>query len=601
MYTGITVLIGAIFYIFFYFTYGKNLERNVVKADANRETPAVRLRDNVDYIPANKFVLFGHHFASIAGAGPIVGPAIAVVWGWLPALLWVWFGNLLIGSVHDYLALMASVRYDGKSIQWVAGELMGKDIKYVFELYVYFAMVLVIAAFMGVFGPLANSTPEILTASLLFMVAALIEGQLLYKTKLPFWLSSAIGVALTILSIYLGFVFPWKVSLNALYWGQFIYIILAAALPVWFLLQPRDYLNSYILWGGVIIGSIAALIAFKPFDWPAFTSFSANVVSPKVPSPFWPTIPLVVACGALSGFHSIVGSGTSSKQLDNELSGLFVGYGAMFMEGMLSTIVITSIAGFGLGVIQGFADKIAQAKPGLDVAQLTNPSYMAQNGNLIINLTTADKKAIVGGAGGLFTKSFGALLNAAYGVPTKVGTVLGGLWLSAFVLTTLDTTNRLARYAFQELVEPLKGVSKGLHDFLANRWVASIIAAALGFFLIAKGGNAYTALWAGFAGTNQMLASIALLTGASWAKRVQKASGGTLALVLVPAMFLWITVFVALIWYLIKVVPTQAPAIKPILGTFVVVEIILAVYLLVGFFRSYNKEYKPATATGKAK
>lgn len=601
MYTGIVVLIGAIFYLFFYFTYGKSLERNVVKADPKRETPAVRLRDNVDYVPANKFVLFGHHFASIAGAGPIVGPAIAVVWGWLPALLWVWFGNLLIGSVHDYLALMASVRYDGKSIQWVAGELMGKDIKYVFELYVYFAMVLIIAAFMGVFGPLANSTPEILTASILFMVAALIEGQLLYKTKLPFWLSSVIGVALTIIAIWLGFVFPWKVSLDALYWGQLIYIVLAAALPVWFLLQPRDYLNSYILWGGVIIGAIAALIAFKPFNWPAYTSWSANVVSPTVPSPFWPTIPLVIACGALSGFHSIVGSGTSSKQLDNELSGLFVGYGAMFMEGMLSTIVITSIAGFGLGVIQGFADKIAQAKPGLDVAQLTNPSYMAQYGNLIINLKTADGKAIVGGAGGLFTKSFGALLNAAYGVPNKVGTTLGGLWLSAFVLTTLDTTNRLARYAFQELVEPLKGVSKGLHDFLANRWVASIIAALLGFFLIKYGGNAYTALWAGFAGTNQMLASIALLTGASWAKRVQKASGGTLALVLVPAMFLWITVFVALIWYLIKVVPTQAPAIKPILGTFVVVEIILAVYLLVGFFRSYNKEYKPATATGKAK
>jgi carbon starvation protein len=601
MYTGIVVLIGAIFYLFFYFTYGKSLERNVVKADPNRETPAVRLRDNVDYVPANKFVLFGHHFASIAGAGPIVGPAIAVVWGWLPALLWVWFGNLLIGSVHDYLALMASVRYDGKSIQWVAGELMGKDIKYVFELYVYFAMILVIAAFMGVFGPLANSTPEILTASILFLVAALIEGQLLYKTKLPFWLSSTIGVILTILSIWLGFVFPWKVSLDALYWGQLIYIVFAASLPVWFLLQPRDYLNSYILWGGVIIGTIAALIAFKQFNWPAYTSWSANVVAPTVPSPFWPTIPLVIACGALSGFHSIVGSGTSSKQLDNELSGLFVGYGAMFMEGMLSTIVITSIAGFGLGVIQGFADKIAQAKPGLDVAQLTNPSYMAQYGNLIINLKTADGKAIVGGAGGLFTKSFGALLNAAYGVPNKVGVVLGGLWLSAFVLTTLDTTNRLARYAFQELVEPLKGVSKGLHDFLANRWVASIIAAFLGFFLIRYGGNAYTALWAGFAGTNQMLASIALLTGASWAKRVQKASGGTLALVLVPAIFLWITVFVALIWYLIKVVPTQAPAIKPILGTFVAVEIILAVYLLVGFFRSYNKEYKPATATGKAK
>ncbi|MGC8788336.1 MAG: carbon starvation CstA family protein [Caldisericum sp.] len=601
MYTGIIVLVGAIFYLFFYFTYGKSLEKNVVKADPNKETPAVRLRDNVDYVPANKFVLFGHHFASIAGAGPIVGPAIAVVWGWLPALLWVWFGNLFIGSVHDYLALMASVRYDGKSIQWVAGELMGKDIKYVFELYVYFAMILVIAAFMGVFGPLANSSPEILTASLLFMVAALIEGQLLYKTKLPFWLSSAIGVVLTILAIYLGFVFPWKVSLDALYWGQLIYIVLAASLPVWFLLQPRDYLNSYILWGGVIIGMIAALIVFKPFNWPAFTSFSANVVSPTVPSPFWPTIPLVIACGALSGFHSIVGSGTSSKQLDNELSGLFVGYGAMFMEGMVSTLVITSIGAFGLGIIQGFKDVIAQAKPGIDAMQLSNPSYMAQYGNLIINLKDASGKAIVGGAGGLFTKSFGELLKAAYGVPARVGIVLGGLWLSAFVLTTLDTTNRLARYAFQELVEPLKNVSKGLHDIFHNRWVASIIAAALGFFLIRYGGNAYTALWAGFAGTNQMLASIALLTGANWVKRVQKVSGGTLLLVLIPAMFLWLTVFVALIWYLIKVVPAQAAAIRPILGAFVVIEIVLAVYLLVGFFRTYNKEYKPLMETGKAK
>jgi len=590
------VLIGAIFYIFFYFTYGKAIEKNVVKADPNRETPAVRLRDNVDYVPANKFVLFGHHFASIAGAGPIVGPAIAVVWGWLPAIIWVWFGNLFIGSVHDYLSLMASVRYDGKSIQWVAGELMGEGTKYIFELYVFFAMILVIAAFMGTFGPLANSTPEILTASLLFMVAAMIEGQLLYKTKLPFWLSSTIGVILTILSIVLGFIFPWKVSLNALYWGQFIYIIFAASLPVWFLLQPRDYLNSYILWGGVILGAIAAIISFKPFTWPAFTSFSANVVSPKVPSPFWPTVPLVIACGALSGFHSIVASGTSSKQLDKELSGLFVGYGGMFMEGMLSTIVITSIGAYGIGIIQGFADAIKTANPNLDAMQLTNPSYMAQFGNAIINLRTADGKAIVGGALGLFTKSFGQLLYDTLRIPVKIGTIFGGLWASAFVLTTLDTTNRLARYAFQELVEPVKKVSVGLYEVLHNRWVGSIIAAALGFFLIAKGGNAYTALWAGFAGTNQLLASIAMLTATSWVKRVQKASPGAVALVLIPALFLWITVFIALVWYLIKVVPVQAAAIQGILGAFVVIMLILDLILVINFFVTYNKEYKPAKA-----
>lgn len=595
--TALIVLIGAIFYITLYFTYGKNIEKNVVKADKNKETPAVRLRDNVDYVPANKFVLFGHHFASIAGAGPIVGPAIAVVWGWLPALMWVWFGNLFIGSVHDYLSLMASVRYDGKSIQWVAGELMGESTKYIFELYVFFAMILVIAAFMGTFGPLANSTPEILTTSLLFMVAAFIEGLLLYKTKLPFWLSTVIGIVMVILCIWLGFLFPWKVSLNALYWGQFIYIIFAAALPVWILLQPRDYLNSFILWGGVILGAIAAIISLKGFTWPAFSSFSANVVAPTVPSPFYPTVPLVIACGALSGFHSIVASGTSSKQLDSELSGLFVGYGAMFMEGMLSTVVITSIAAFGADVIGGFASNIAQASNNaLDATKIANPAYLAQFGNKIINLKTPDGKAIIGGALGLFTKSFGQLLYNSLRIPVKIGTIFGGLWASAFVLTTLDTTNRLARYAFQEIVEPVKKVSVGLYEVLHNRWVGSVVAAALGFYLIAKGGNAYTALWAGFAGTNQLLASIALLTATNWIKRVQHATGAEIALVIIPAIFLWITVFAALVWYLIKVVPVQAVAIRGILGAFVVIMLILDLFLVINFFRTYNKEYKVAKA-----
>ena len=590
--SSLIVLIGAAFYIVSYFTYGKSLERNVVRADGSTPTPAIRLRDNVDYLPAHKFVLFGHHFASIAGAGPIVGPAIAVVWGWFPALLWVWFGNLFIGSIHDYLSLMASVRYDGKSIQYVSGKLMGESSKYIFEVYVYFTLILVVAAFMGVFGALASKSPAILTASTLFMVAALIEGQLLYKTKLPFWLSSAIGVALTILSIVVGFLWPFinVPSLNTLYWLQFIYIIFAATLPVWFLLQPRDYLNSYILWGGVIIATIAAVIAFRGFSWPAYTGFSAKVISGQ-PSPFWPTVPLVIACGALSGFHSIVGSGTTSKQLDNELSGLFVGYGAMFMEGMLSTIVITSIGAFGLVVFQGFADKIAAA--GFDLAKMSSDAtYFGQVGAAVIN----SKDVGIGGALGIFTKSFGQLLNVI-GVPVKLGITLGGLWASAFILTTLDTTNRLARYAFQELVEPIKKVSKGLHGFLTDRWVASILAAAFGFFLIAKGGKAYTALWAGFAGANQLLASIAMLTAATWVKNVQKASTGMLAAVLIPAFFLWITVFSALIWFLVKVVPATTPVLQVILGGFVVIMLVLDVFLVINFFKNYNQGKK---ATAKA-
>jgi carbon starvation protein len=582
--TALIVLFAAAFYIFFYFTYGKALERNVVRADGTVPTPAVRLRDNIDYIPANKFVLFGHHFASIAGAGPIVGPAIAVVWGWFPGLLWVWFGNLFIGSIHDYLSLMASVRYDGKSIQWVSGELMGKSSKYIFEVYIYFTMILIVAAFMGTYGALASKSPEILTASVLFMVAALVEGQLLYKTKLPFWLSSAIGVALTIGAIVVGFIWPFIKcpNIQLLYMFQVIYIILAAALPVWFLLQPRDYLNSYILWGGIIIASIAAVFAFRGFSWPAYTSFAARVISGQ-PSPFWPTVPLVIACGALSGFHSIVGSGTTSKQLDNELSGLFVGYGAMFMEGMLSTIVITSIGAFGFTVFQGVADKIAAA--GFDLAKMqSNAGYFGQVGAAVINSPDIG----IGGALGIFTKSFGQMLNVIK-VPVKLGETLGGLWASAFVLTTLDTTNRLARYAFQELVEPIKKVSKGIHGVLADRWVASIFAACFGWFLIAKGGNAYTALWAGFAGANQLLASIAMLTAATWVKKVQKVGKGMLTAVLIPTFFLWITVFVALIWFLFVIVPVTAAALQVVLGGFIILMLVLDIWLMFNFFKSWNE------------
>lgn len=589
--TALIVLFAAAFYIFFYFTYGKSLERNVVRADGATPTPAVRLRDDVDYVPANKFVLFGHHFASIAGAGPIVGPAIAVVWGWLPALLWVWFGNLFIGSIHDYLSLMASVRYDGKSIQYVSGELMGKSSKYIFEVYIYFTMILVVAAFMGVYGALASKSPEILTASALFMVAAVVEGQLLYKTKLPFWLSSAIGVALTILSIVVGFLWPFIKcpNLNLLYVIQVIYIILAAALPVWFLLQPRDYLNSYILWGGITISSIAAVFAFRNFSWPAYTSYAARVISGQ-PSPFWPTVPLVIACGALSGFHSIVGSGTTSKQLDSELSGLFVGYGGMFMEGMLSTIVITSIGAFGFTVFQGFADKIAAA--GFDLAKMqSDAGYFGQVGAAVIN----SKDIGIGGALGIFTKSFGQLLNVIK-VPVKLGVTLGGLWASAFVLTTLDTTNRLARYAFQELVEPLKKVSKGLYGILADKWVASIFAALLGLWFITKGGNAYNALWAGFAGANQLLASIAMLTAATWVKNVQKVGKGMLAAVLIPTFILWVTVFVALIWFLFVIVPVTAAALQVVLGAFVVLMLVLDLWLVFNFFKSWNQGQKNTTA-----
>ncbi len=575
--TALLAIIGGAIYIIGFMVYGKGLEREVVKADPNRPTPAVRLRDNVDYMPANKFVLYGHHFASIAGAGPIVGPALAMVWGWLPSILWIWLGNLFIGSVHDYLALMASVRYDGKSVQWISGKLMSSRTKYAFELFVYFALLLVIAAFMNVFGGLASSTPEIATASILFIIVAIIEGLLMYRTKMNFTAASIIGVILLILAIFIGFKYPFIVIQSKKAWFviQFVYIIIAASLPVWVLLQPRDYLNAYILWFGLIIGGLAALIAFKGFTWPAVTVFSPNLISGQ-PSPFWPTVPLIIACGALSGFHSIVASGTSSKQLDNELSGLLVGYGGMFTEGFLSTIVVLSIAAFGMSVLK---------EAGADMSKLASPALIGKYGSGQIGATV--------GKVGIFTHSYGKLVGAI-GIPYKIGVTFAGLWVSAFILTTLDTSNRLARFAWSEIWEPLKKTSEGFYNFIANKWVGSIIAAGLGLLLV--WGGTLGSLWPGFSGANQLLASIAMITAAVWVRNVQKAKKAWQYAVLIPAVFLWITVTVALIWYLFVAVPAiKAATTRYPVAVFVVIMIILNFVLVGDFLGAFKRGPKPET------
>jgi carbon starvation protein len=591
--TALIVLIGGAIYLGFYFTYGRKLQSEVVRADKDRATPAVRLRDNVDYMPGQKLVVFGHHFASIAGAGPIVGPAIAMAWGWLPGLLWVWFGNVFIGGVHDYLSLMASVRYDGKSIQWVAGKLMHPRTKYIFELFVFFALILVIAAFEGVFAGLASTNATIGTASFLFLVIAVVEGLLLYKTKLSFRMSTIIGVLMLIGAVVIGFVWPFLAitSVKTWYVLQFIYIIFAASLPVWILLQPRDYLNSFLLWAGLALGGIAALVAFKGFSWPSYTTFSAATIVAGKPAPFWPAVPLVIACGALSGFHSIVATGTVSKQLDNELSGLFVGYGAMFTEGFLSTIVITSIGAFGFAVLANFKDALTAANVNYDQL-LQGGTYL---GNSYIVATGAKG---VGGAAGMFTKSYGEMVKAV-GVPGKIGSTFAGLWLSAFVLTTLDTSNRLARFAWQELFEFTKKTSPGLHAVLTNRWLASFIAAFLGTWFVWYGG--YASLWPGFAGSNQLLASIALLTATLWVKNVQMAKRSFQLLVLIPALALWITVFSGLVWYVIVVVPSLKAQIRVPMYLFVIVMLLLAIVLLIDFFTAFRRGPIPEAKTEAAK
>lgn len=559
------MLIAVAIYIAMYYIYGKSLEKRVVKADPSRKTPAHKYYDGVDYVPAHPAVLYGHHFASIAGAGPIVGPAVAMAWGWLPGLLWVWFGNVFIGAVHDYLALMSSVRHDGKSIQWLAGNLMTKRTGYTFELYVWFALLLVLAAFMAVIAGIFSRTPEVATASVIFMGVAVVLGFLMYRVKLNFYVSTVIGLILLGLGIWVGFMFPIKASFEMWIAILFVYSVIASSLPVWVLLQPRDYLNAYILWAGLVLGGIAFIVIGKDLTAPAITSFSPNVIGGK-PSPFWPTIPLVIACGSLSGFHAIVGSGTTSKQLDNELHGLIVGYGGMFTEGFLSTIVIVSIAVYGFTV---FADAGVSMTP-----KDWGTSY-----------AIATTKQV--GKVGIFTKSYAYGLQDAFGIPVEIGNSFASLWVAAFALTTLDTATRLARFTFQEILEPLRGSS--LYRVLSNRWIASLVPAAIGAWMaLAK---SWLIIWPAFSGMNQLLASIALMTAALWVIKVAKPSGAWKFAVLIPALFLWITVTTAIVWFLVVIKPSVEVA--TILG----VSLVLNFMLFLDFVSAYKKpavEYAPA-------
>ncbi|RME63333.1 MAG: carbon starvation protein A [Nitrospirae bacterium] len=556
------IILGVGLYFLLYFTYGRHLQRSVVR-QPEQDVPSKRLYDGVDYVPANRYVLFGHHFASVAGAAPIIGPAIALAWGWLPALLWIWVGNIFIGAVHDYLSLMASVRYDGHSVQWIAGRVIRKRTGYAFALFIFFVLILIVAAFGAVLGKLYVKQPGVPTAYLFKILSALFLGYLLYKVKMDFKLATIIGIALLVASIILGKKLPIHASYNVWLAVFFIYIIIASSIPVHVLLQPRDYLNAWLLVGGLIIGGIAALLSFSHVSLPATTVFSAKVVGGK-PTPFWPVVPLVIACGSLSGFHSLVASGTSSKQLSDEKDGLFVGYGGMLTEGFLSTLVVVVISTFGLSILGSDAASTLQASK----EAFANGYIGAIKG--------------VGGPVGIFSKSYGEMTSSVLHLPKDIMVLVAAMWVAAFAMTTLDTTNRLARYTFTELMDPFREKAPGAYNFLTNRWVASVVPAFLGIWLAWSG--AWATLWPAFGGANQMLASIAMMTAAAWAIRVQKVKGLN---VLIPALFLWLTVSLAIVWYLFTVVPAfyeKEPVKALVLGLMMVVMLVLNLLLIYDYF-----------------
>lgn len=542
----IIILIALAVYVVVYLVYGRKVARDIVKVDPSRKTPAHTLYDGVDYVPGRWPVVFGHHFASIAGAAPIIGPIVALAWGWVPCVLWVWFGNAFIGAIHDFMALTSSVRHDGKSIQWSAGEVMTPRVSFIFSIFVYLTMILVVAAFANVIAGIFAGNGSVATASILFIAIAVLVGYLMYWRRLNIVWMSVLGVALLAAAIVGSQGIPFVLAKMTWMPILFVYIIIAASLPVTILLQPRDYLNAYLLVFFLLLGGIAFLGVNASFDWPSFTSFNAPAIGGQ-PSPFWPTVPLVIACGALSGFHAIVGSGTTSKMLDTESHALRVGYGGMLSEGFLSTLVIVAMAAFGLSVA------------GL------SPGDVGAEGWKSLGIP-------------VFSESYAIGVNKLFGLSVAFGTTFASLVVCAFALTTLDTTNRIARFAWSDIFN--RAVTReatrrsGAFRFFTGRWVAATIAAGLGIY-VATSGEFFSALWAAFGGANQMLAAIALMTACVWSTQVLR-GGKWCPFTMIPAFFLWVTVMAAYIWYIVTMAGVVSPLTLVIMG----VMAALSFYLL---------------------
>jgi carbon starvation protein len=410
---------------------------------------------------------------------------------------------------------------------------------------------------------------------------------LLYRTRLSFALSSVIGVAMLAAALWLGTLFPLQASYGTWMVVFFFYIVIAAALPVNILLQPRDYLNSYLLYAGLLIGLVAAVFAVRAFEVPAFSSFAPVLMSGKA-TPFWPAIPLIIACGSLSGFHSLVASGTTSKQLENERDALPIGFGAMLTEGFLSTIVIVSIAAFGFTALRN-------AGAALNVPlELTADNWGA--------LFTKASGAVKLGGANLFVQSYADMVSSTWlaVVPGALITVLAGMWVATFAMTTLDTTNRLGRYCLVEICAPLKDSVPGFYGVITNRWIASLVPAAIGIYLAWSG--QWLVIWGAFGAANQLIASVALLTVSTYvAKRIQSRFS---YVAMVPALLLWVTVTAAIIWLLVVVMPASIAA-TPVPGwvvaVLVAIMLVLNVVFILDFFRSYfGKEPVPPVTPAKA-
>ena len=489
----------------------------LVELDADRETPAHKYEDGQEYVPAKKPVLLGHHYSSIAGGAPIVGPITAgAVWGWVPALLWIAIGNPLMGAVHDFVSLSGSLRHEGKSIGYIVGQYVGEGGKNMLLWFAFLTIILVVAVFALVVAIVFNAFPQVVTASFIYILLALVFGVYLYQLNGPFIPGTIVFVAGIFGAVWVGLQYPialfelaegshpegtiillgglgdWIPGAAALGGNTagwipviMIYGAIASALPVWVLLQPRDYLSSFLLYTGVG-GAIIAIIVGTIFA----TSSQPLVIDSTIGAfegfwgvegvflPLFPILFITIACGTISGFHSLVSSGTTAKQLNKETDARLIGYGGMLGEGLLAAVALSTLA------VWGFADPAG----GIGAAL---PNFASGGGVILTSL----------------------------GIPEAVGAVFMALVLVSFLLTSTDTAVRLGRYMMEEIVGTVPGrtdtgLNADIGSIARGRYTNPLVQIVPAYLMVVSG--QWVTLWALFGGANQLLAALALLTATVW-------------------------------------------------------------------------------------
>ena len=545
------IALGAfVLYLVAYNTYGRWLARKIFQLDPDALVPSVALNDNRDYVPTTRGVVFGHHFTSIAGTGPIVGPAIAIMWGWVPALIWVLFGSIFIGAVHDFGALVVSLRNRGQTVGDIAGRVLNPRVRILFLTILLFALWIVLAIFGLVIANVFKLFPESILPVFLQIPIAVGIGLWLHRKGASLVLPSLLALATMYVTVWFGAGCPgaaWSggaigeavrgFNATLAEWPLWVwtavllaYCYIASVMPVWILLQPRDYINSLQLISTLaLILAALCVVGFMGVDGkPVEIVAPAMQMDPLNAPPIWPVLFVTIACGAISGFHCLVSSGTSSKQLSCESDAQFVGYGSMLTEGFLAVLVILAVsAGIGLG----WPEK-----------------YGALQGAAVWNAVYGDwTKVGLGAKVGAFVVGSANFLQGL-GIERTMAMAIMGVLVASFAGTTLDTATRLQRYVIQELSRAMGQGLPAMEPIFRpaqNPHVATFTAVATAFALsmipmpgtpwsLATAGKGGLILWPLFGSTNQLLAGLAFLVVAFWLWRRQK----PILFIAVPTLFM---------------------------------------------------------------